>query len=466
MRVSSLYTLSEGSHRTSCRFASRYAASETDDFARSTMLEFTTQKLLGGHNDIDAVAGDSKSLDRALACLSVRFPLEFDFSDPYARSLVRDQIEHHMRICTIATRGFEALFTTVGSEPLLAEVATMAMAKGGANPIRHLSKFMDKNCINHGERGELVAALLVMQARDALTRGKESKRWVHVCDFLKSLLGDSLDIGTLPSITFSKEERQQLAETFKDARMWFNHVLKIRDTDLINVRYLWTYISRGAMILCANNQRGVDIVLPVCYEGDELSRKNVTAILIQVKNDTSFGEKIHGYLFDGMNPFTIKLFDEKSKPLPIIRMVFALASQKSAVKFDRSDQPGKRTYTPGGFTSYDIWCAGASSETFPIMGTDESAYRRLLDRIRFRGQEYAVGTIQGVDYPKEVEEAKVALLRNCNPLLEKRAEHQVFCKEDANEQGPRGNSPEGEQGKAEARGKAKATGKKKAKGKK
>ena len=446
MRVSSLYTLSEGSHRTSCRFASRYAASETDDFARSTMLEFTTQKLLGGYNDIDAVAGDSKSLDRALACLSVRFPLEFDFSDPYARSLVRDQIEHHMRICTIATRGFEALFTTVGSEPLLAEVATMAMAKGGANPIRHLSKFMDKNCINHGERGELVAALLVMQARDALTRGKESKRWVHVCDFLKSLLGDSLDIGAWPSITFSKEERQQLAETFKDARMWFNHVLKIRDTDLINARYLWTYISRGAMILCANNQRGVDIVLPVCYKGDKLSSKNVTAIVIQVKNDTSFGERIHGHLFDGMNPFTIKLFDEKSKSLPIIRMVFALASKTPAVKYDRPDQPDKRTYTPRGFTSYDIWCAGAFSETFPIMAADESAYRKLLDRIRSRDQEYAVSAIQGVDYPKEVENEKIALLRNCNPLLETGDEHQLFFQEAGQPKGSRCNSQEEEKG--------------------
>jgi hypothetical protein len=431
------------------------------------MLEFVTQKLLGGYNDIDAVAGDSKSatpLDRSLACLSVRFPLEFDFSDPYARSLVRNQIEHHMRICTIATRGFEALFTTVGSEPLLAEVATMAMAKGGANPIRHLSRFMDKNCINHGERGELVAALLVMQARDALTRDKESKRWVHVCDFLKSLLGDSLDIDTLPSITFSEEECQPLTETFKDARIWFNHVLKIRDTDLINVRYLWRFISRGAMILCANNQRGVDIVLPVCYKGDKLSRKNVTAIVIQVKNDTSFGERIHGYLFDGMNPFTIKLFDEKSKPLPIIRMVFALASKTPAVKYGRPDQPDKRTYTPGGFTSYDIWCAGAFSETFPIMGADESAYRRLLDRIRFRDQEYAVGAIQDVEYPKEVENEKIALLRNCNPLLEIGHEHQLFIQEIGQPKGSGGNSPEEEKGKAEARAKAKGTDKKKAKG--
>jgi hypothetical protein len=398
-------------------------------------LQFATQKLLCGHEDIDGDADDTYAtpLDRTLACLSVRFPLEFDFSDPNTRSLVRKQIEHHMRLCTIATSGFEVLFSTVGSEPLLAEAAAEAMNKSNANPVQLLSNILGKNCIHHGDGGELVAALLVMQARDALTRGRESKRWVYVCDFLESLLGDSAKISNRPSVTFSKEEDRPLKETFKNARMWFNHVLKVRDSDLINERYLWKFISRGAMILCANNQRGVDIVLPVCYSGGGLSRRTVTAILIQVKNDTHFGENTDGHLFDAMDPFSINLFDKGSQPLPIIRMVFALASQKSAVNHDTPDRCSPRIYKSGGFTSYDIWCAGSSGKTFPIMGDDEVAYRELLDRTRFRGQEYAVGAIQGMRYPKEVEKKKIALLRNCDPLLETGVEHQLLCKEEGEE---------------------------------
>jgi len=363
---------------------------------------------------------------------------------------VRTQIERHMRLCTIATSGFEVLFSTVGSEPLLAEAAARAMADHKTNPVRLLSNLMGKNCINHGERGELVAALLVMQARDAAQTRGEKSRWVYVCDFLDSLLGSPTRTDSAPPpVKLFKEKRQSLAEKFEGARMWFNHVVKVRDTDLINVRYLWRFISRGAMVLCANNQRGVDIVLPVCYKGYELSRRNVTAILIQVKNDMSFGEKIHGYLFDAMNPFTIELFDKESQPdgpLPIIRMVFALASEKSVVKYDVS---GRRTPRTGEFTSYDIWCAGTSSKTFPIMGGDEHAYKELVARTRFRDQEYAVGKIQDVEYPKEVEAKKVALLRNCNPLLETGAEHQLFCEEDSDleEQGPRGNSRQKGKGK-------------------
>jgi hypothetical protein len=34
------------------------------------------------------------------------------------------------------------------------------------------------------------------------------------------------------------DEERPFAETFKDAHMWFNHDLKVRDTDLISVRYL------------------------------------------------------------------------------------------------------------------------------------------------------------------------------------------------------------------------------------
>jgi hypothetical protein len=93
----------------------------------------------------------------------------------------------------------------------------------------------------------------------------------------------------LPSSLYAEEDRLELRKVFKDAKMWFNHVLKVRDTDLINVKHLWKFITHGAMILCANNQRGVDIVLPICFSGDVLSRRHMTALLIQVKNDKTYG---------------------------------------------------------------------------------------------------------------------------------------------------------------------------------
>jgi hypothetical protein len=42
--------------------------------------------------------------------------------------------------------------------------------------------------------------------------------------------------------------------------------------------------ARGAAVICANNQLGVDVVLPFVYSGATLRRDNISAILIQVKD--------------------------------------------------------------------------------------------------------------------------------------------------------------------------------------
>ena len=82
------------------------------------------------------------------------------------------------------------------------------------------------------------------------------------------------------------------------------------------------------------------------------------------------------------------------------------------------------------------------------MGPDEHAYQTLVAYTQFCDQEYAVGKIQEVKYPKEVEEKKVALLCNFNPLLESGAEHQLFYEEvPPEEQRPRGSSPNKGKGK-------------------
>ena len=114
--------------------------------------------------------------------------------------------------------------------------------------------------------------------------------------------------------------------------MWFNHVIKIEDGAMINTKLLWTFITRGAMIMCSHNQDGIDIVLPVCSTKGNLSRDTVAAILIQVKNAKRIGCSIDKAIFDGMDPLSLGLFDKDSRK-PVIRMVFALASSPPGVLF-------------------------------------------------------------------------------------------------------------------------------------
>jgi len=252
------------------------------------------------------------------------------------------------------------------------------MKQASMDPVCHLVKHSDLNCIDRGRRGELIAALILMQARDKAAVGK---RWMSVCEFMEALLPSSAYQELLCSHPnyYRHEEGKQFDETFKDYRMWFNHVVKIEAADMISADSLWKFIMRGAMVVCKHNQFGVDIVLPACVAQQNLSRDTITAILIQVKNDTTYTNEIKPKLFNAMDPFLVGLFPEGRSPRPVIRVVFALASPKSAVVLSNNSRT-REPHHPDGFTAFDIWCAGLSNDTFRHIGDDVMPYKVLLER--------------------------------------------------------------------------------------
>ncbi|KAI0309147.1 hypothetical protein OF83DRAFT_1089269, partial [Amylostereum chailletii] len=170
-------------------------------------------------------------------------------------------------------------------------------------------------------------------------------------------------------------------------------------------KYLAGLIARGAAVICANNLRGVDILIPILL-GTTLDLSQVSAILIQVKNDKSYGTTIEDFIFEGMDPFTLGLFPRSnprkkgsksrqssrapkgalrppatdsthSELPPVIRLAFALASSDAAVLSSEPDLVGSK------FTAYDIWCAGISPDTFgPVQWPQMQTYEALLLRSR------------------------------------------------------------------------------------
>ncbi|KAF8478742.1 hypothetical protein DFH94DRAFT_751903 [Russula ochroleuca] len=184
-----------------------------------------------------------------------------------------------------------------------------------------------------------------------------------------------------PTIWHTREDKR-FEETFQDYGMWFNHVIKIEDTKMISADNLWKFLTRGAMILCANGQEGVDIVLRVCETKRKLCRHSVTAILIQVKNAVRF-TKMKGTLFDAMSPLDLGIFPDSDVPLttpkPIIRLVLALASPEAGVVFrEGKSMLGQHQDHP--FTAFDIWLAGLSTNTFRQIDGDLVPYQILLRR--------------------------------------------------------------------------------------
>jgi hypothetical protein len=371
-------------------------------------MDFAKAKLLNSSTKLD----DDKGLG-SLACLSVRFTLEFDLRDKSGRELARTQIERHMRLCISATPGFETLFTTSGSEPYLAEAARKVMSDLGA--VRHLAENSSLNCIDHGQRGELVAMLLIMWARDAWVSARGSRE-VSVNDFMQALLPVSayerLKVA-IPQVSQTNEPKT-FSEVFKGYTTWFNHVIKVHKYAMINTEHLWKFVTRGAMVLCADNQRGVDIVIPVCKKDARLSRRTVTAILVQVKNDTSFSNKIDPTLFHGMNPFNVGLFSKGDTPLPVIRMVFALASEIGGVVIPL---PGSKHHLCK-FTAFDIWCAGVSEDAFRDISNDLFHYKSLLLRSVKLNDALDLKEVKDDYRSEETAQARGRLRRRMAPLME------------------------------------------------
>jgi hypothetical protein len=440
----------------SSRFGSYLDKLAYDHKSDTEIMDYAKQKLLCG-----PIVLKAQNQPGSLACLSTRFALEFNV-DGTARDVTHTQVERHMRLCIAATARLEKMITIPGSEPLLAEAAYELMKGTRTNAVCHLAMHSDLNCIDRGRRGELVATLLIMQAYDA-ARGSGG-RWVSVVNFMRALLPseeyNSLLRSAPTSWPMTHPNEKTFEAIFKDHCMWFNHVIKIENKEMISIDHLWKFVMRGAMIFCATNQEGIDIVLPVCHTTQNLGPDSVTAILIQVKNAKDYKETIDGELFDamdrvvksaifstlpepepesGVNPdpdpapaptpelsraqqkkkrkVTPKPLEPKSIPKlvnlkPVIRIVFALASPEPGIVFKA--QPEKLHHFEG-FTTFDIWLAGLSDKTYKqIKDEDLVHYRTLLERSLTPHDAFELTDVQHIS--EEAKKSRGARRRKMAPL--------------------------------------------------
>jgi hypothetical protein len=238
-----------------------------------------------------------------LACLAVRLGLDFRATSLTERA-EREQVERHMRLCLSATPGFHNMVTISASEPLLAEAAHQVMATYVPmdDVPKALLEHIDSSNINAGDRGEVIATLLLLLSRDKVIASPKRKkpfpggepsglendggkkgRILTVLELLGALIPTAAgaDVRNQKPFRATAESREKkLEDAFSDAHVWFNHFIKIHDFDVVNRQYLWRLISRGAALVCANNHRGgIDIVIPILF-GIYLKPEFVSAIFI------------------------------------------------------------------------------------------------------------------------------------------------------------------------------------------
>ena len=372
-----------------------------DEDIRRSIVKFAGEKLLCNAFPSSTESVAALSHVQKMACISVRMPLEFNLR---SRSMEKTLVEKHLRVCLHVDPGFETAVTIAPSEPLLAEASSLIMSDPAFDLPRHLLKELENRGLDKGNRGELIGMALCLLARDAAAK-KLRKRIIPVSTFIQELVVSDDILTSMPIHARTSDEAQKnFEDTFTDSNIFFNHFVKFRDRGVINRRYLWRLVARGAAGLCADFQIGVDIVIPFLFWDRRLRRVNVSAVFIQCKNDGSFQINPRLYLFDMMHPFHIQFFDEKETDLvPIIRMVFALASPDAGVVVLQApgkvqpprDATFKARFQADKFTSFDIWCAKASKMTFCPVEEDE-IFQKLLLRFRIFPDVYDVKRTEGL----------------------------------------------------------------------
>ncbi|KAI0302586.1 hypothetical protein BC826DRAFT_422138 [Russula brevipes] len=313
-------------------FPTRFDNGDFD--VKKSIVTFAAEKLLCRPAFKKGLQFDEP--DESLACLAVRLGLDFKDTSWLDKVVECRQVERHMRICLAATEGFRSMVTISPSEPLLAEASWMLMSRGlgPKEAPQALLKHIDESYLNAGDRGEVIAALLLMLARDEAIQirkqdqnpnpggvssedlkddGVAQGRIVTMLEFIDALVPPESRSGVRrqkPHYWSEEHLREKSFESaFTRAHIYFNHFIKVHDFKMVERGYLWRLICRGAAVIGANNQRGVDIIIPVLM-GTVLHPKFVTAIFVQVKNDRSYTDDVSDTLFTGMDPCKVKLFTE------------------------------------------------------------------------------------------------------------------------------------------------------------
>ncbi|KAF8526795.1 hypothetical protein JB92DRAFT_3224883 [Gautieria morchelliformis] len=182
------------------------------------IVHFATHKLLNGPDK-------PFELSSSIAPLAIWLPLEFNALTDAGREAEQQQVESHMRICLKIDLVVDVMYTVAPSEPVLIEAAVQTMEAHEGNPT---------------------------------TCATFSQTFLHTKH--KATVLD----------TQAYEDGPFLQKVFKDSWTHCMHFVKVTDHKVINCKFLMRLMACGAGILCANNQLGIDAIIPVCYKGKDL----------------------------------------------------------------------------------------------------------------------------------------------------------------------------------------------------
>ncbi|CCM07240.1 uncharacterized protein FIBRA_09586 [Fibroporia radiculosa] len=324
---------------------------------RNSLISFALSKLTGFDNYYVEAGNPTQKTLIQLSVLSSRLLLDMEPRREYARHLETGMVEGHMRIAYSVPKHRQYMRSGYPSEPILAEAAAQVMemwqGTGKEEEVEGeekrkeswrvsdiLSQHVRDGLISKGERGELVARLILIQAFDAASKKARANkgnddderidRPVRLLDFLEALFGKTHMEAIKSSRPDNQPQGTTLAEAFEDAYVRFTHFARNEDETVTNTYGVWAAIMRGMAMQCSSNNPIIDIIIPIILRNEKLTENIMTAMLIQVRNrDTQHAWVIDQAELNRKHGFFPPSKDDKR---PYITLVMQLGVETASSK--------------------------------------------------------------------------------------------------------------------------------------
>lgn len=167
---------------------------------------------------------------------------------------------------------------------------------------------MKNGLLDRGERGEVVARMLILEAYDRAvakafrkSKTREEPLFSFGCrliDWIETIFVEKVAQDILNS-TPANCGNKTFREVFKDAWIRFTHFAKAGDDHIFNTHSMFAAFIRCMAFVCRSGESFIDLIIPVLLWNEKIGSSVMTAIFIQVKRRMKAGK----YHFDAEKHF-------------------------------------------------------------------------------------------------------------------------------------------------------------------
>ncbi|KAI0782308.1 hypothetical protein C8Q75DRAFT_811743 [Abortiporus biennis] len=370
------------------------------------LIKYARCKLLCSHG-IDIKARDVSTEGR-LAVLDVLLHLQFK---PCTNIIGRIQkgkipteeelIYAHMRYVHSIPEHRIYSYSSYPSEPILAEAAAQQLhffstrypPSTSSSLIDVLCEQVDNGLIDIGERGEVVARLLIIRAamRAVEVECKEGDQlWYSKGNKVKTFIQELFQKGYSDQILASTPDNTCVGQTFEDAlgnmTMRLTHFEKLKDGSGLSQEGAQAAFTRGCGYICEGMQESVDLMIPIAditKGGEVLSLSKFTFLLFQFNNRGN-RPAVNRVIIDAAQLGLFIDTQPSSAPIPYAALMIELGIPSDSKHYGEIHTPtcahsSSRHDDIHPYPRYAVFAYGCSNGIYKVVETsDEFEFSFLL----------------------------------------------------------------------------------------